>query len=45
MKRANIFKIIYKYCAGLISNEAAVTRGGQINSKQRMVNQNDTKGM
>jgi len=33
MNRANIFKIIYKYCAGLISDEAAVTRGGQIKSK------------
>lgn len=33
MKRANTFKMIYKYCAGLISYEAAVTRGGQINSK------------
>lgn len=33
MKRANILKTICKYCAGLISDEVAVTRGGQINSK------------
>lgn len=30
---ANILNIICKYCAGLISDEAAVTRGGHINSK------------
>lgn len=45
MKRANILKIICKYCAGLNSDEVAVTRGGQINSKYRTVNQNDTNGM
>lgn len=45
INRASIFKITYKYCAGLISDVAAVTRGGQISSKYRTVNQNDTKGM
>jgi len=33
IKRANIFKIICKYCAGLISDEAAVIRGGHINNR------------
>lgn len=33
INRDNIFKITYKYCAGLISEEAAVTRGGQIKSR------------
>lgn len=33
INRANIFKIMYKYCAGLISEDEAVTRGGHINSK------------
>lgn len=33
MKTANIFKITCKYCVGLISDEAAVTRGGHINTK------------
>lgn len=33
INRANIFKIMYMYCAFLISDEAAVIRGGQINSK------------
>lgn len=33
MNKANIFKMMYKYCTFLISDEAAVTRGGEINNK------------